>query len=597
VSLFAVPVQSQAVGDPVFRVDASSDGVWGHDWSTGSVDVSIAGGPSWTVPVSDGSDGQNPGDFSLDLGNSDPVWDVVSGDEITVAHTSVSESKTHTVTELTAAYDTDSVVVGAAAIGSDVDVWVHDTDPNVWRHEVATGGAWSADFAVAGGEGGEEHTIDLDPGTNGAAAQCEADGDCTFAHWRVADLPSFSVLVDEGQVHGGQWPLGTDVTLEIDDPGNGVGVDYSETLAPEEAEWDPDQTFVGFDTAGAGWTLEAGQLVSMSNGDVTKTHTVTDLEITVVDEAADIVSGTTSSGFGSVSVDIYDDGGGLDVPVVAGAWLADFSGMWDIAPGTNGEAHEYDDDGDSTRRSWGVANPGFSVETLFDVWSTGDGWIEGATASLSVDDGTGGGPEHTDTVLIERWGPSPWEVGFNFHTDPFEILPGFVVTVDDGVTVKVLDVVGVTVDIVDPDTDIVAGTAPGDTWVSVNGGNEWDGCGFDVFSEADGSWVADFSGDPCFMDLVPGFGGSAQVYDDDGDSTHRSWNIANPMFNVAAGGDSAWGHEWSFGTVEVSVDGVSWMVPVSEGSDDQDEDYDPHCECRDGHQLSIDLRGDAGGED
>ena len=47
-------------------------------------------------------------------------------------------------------------------------------------------------------------------------------------------------------------------------------------------------------------------------------------------------------------------------------------------------------------------------------------------------------------------------------------------------------------------------------------------------SESDGSWVADFSGDPCNTDLEPGFYVSAQVYDGDSDSSHRSWNISNP---------------------------------------------------------------------
>ena len=122
-------------------------------------------------------------------------------------------------------------------------------------------------------------------------------------------------------------------------------------------------------------------------------------------------------------------------------------------------------DGDCTRASGLVPNPAFSVETPFGVWSTGGGWVEGATASLSIDDGSGGVPEYSDTVLVERWGPESGEVGFSFDTQPFEILPGYVVAVDDGVTFKVLDVVDVTMILLTRRPILSRVWRPGDTWV------------------------------------------------------------------------------------------------------------------------------------
>ena len=79
------------------------------------------------------------------------------------------------------------------------------------------------------------------------------------------------------------------------------------------------------------------------------------------------------------------------------------------------------------------------------MWSIGEGWVEGATASLSIDDGSGGVPEYTDTVLVERWGPGPEQVGFSFDTQPFVMAPGYVVSVDDGVTFKTVEVAVLTV--------------------------------------------------------------------------------------------------------------------------------------------------------
>ena len=236
---------------PHFSAEAQNDSIWGHGWSAGTVEVSITGGSSWTVPVSDGSDGRTPGDVNLELNSSDPTWDVVPGNKIVLTHTTEpGESKAHVVTGLTASHDSGSVVTGGAAIDSFFDVWVEDTD--VHRSDQADGsGDWSVDFSVPGDDPGETNTVTLGPGDHGSAEQCDGEGDCT-------------------------------------------------------------------------------------------------------------------------------------------------------------------------RAFWSVPNPAFSIETPFSVWSTGDGWIEGATASLSIDDGGGGGAEYTDTVVINRWGPEAWEVGFNFDTQPVQ---------------------------------------------------------------------------------------------------------------------------------------------------------------------------------
>ncbi|MEA2024149.1 MAG: hypothetical protein U9N79_07630, partial [Actinomycetota bacterium] len=558
-SLFAMPIRSQAGENAHFNVDVEGNGIWGHDWSAGEVQVSITGGSSWTVAVSDGSDGQNPGDFNIDLNNSDPTWDVVPTNEITVAHTTVSsESKTHSATGLTAAYDADSVVSGTAAAGSVVLVWVHGSD--AWRNQTATGGNWSANFAVVGDETGEEATIDLGPGNNGAAHQCDGDNDCTFAFWGVPDLPSFSTRIDEGQVHGYQWPLGTDVTLEIDDPDYGSGVDYTETLAPESAPWDPDQTFVQFNTADGGWMLEAGQLVSMSNGDVTKTHTVTDLTILVVDEPSDIVSGTTSSGFGSVNVEIYADGGpGQNVGVVAGAWLADFSGTWDIAPGTNGEANEGDDDGDSTQRSWGVAQlPVFGVDPVHD-YIEGWGWQPDVELTITID-GSSFGWNTDGGGNFSIW----WD-----HM-PVEISAGDLVEVAEtgGGTYKSHTVTGLVVN--PPDGPDWVGVGAADMTGTANAAQgivevEVHSLGENLPVSFTGSdWVSD----PFSRSLGQGDNGVVvQSEPDDGeglgDQTRIQWQVPQPRFNVGIDEDpqQVWGHGFTPGdTISLTINAVPFGV-------------------------------------
>ena len=69
--------------------------------------------------------------------------------------------------------------------------------------------------------------------------------------------------------------MGAHVTLFID--GNEIG-----TQTAVEADWDPNQTFVWFDL-GESLTLHAGQVIEMTDGNITKTHTVTHLDVTGID--------------------------------------------------------------------------------------------------------------------------------------------------------------------------------------------------------------------------------------------------------------------------------------------------------------------------
>ena len=41
--------------------------------------------------------------------------------------------------------------------------------------------------------------------------------------------PSFSVRMVEQEIHGYGWEQGIAVTAEVDDPSNGIGVDWSDT--------------------------------------------------------------------------------------------------------------------------------------------------------------------------------------------------------------------------------------------------------------------------------------------------------------------------------------------------------------------------------
>ena len=210
-----------------------------------------------------------------------------------------------------------------------------------------------------------------------------------------------------------------------------------------------------------------------------------------------------------------------------------------------------------------MTNPTFSVETPHNIWSTGDGWIEGTTVTLTIDDPSNGvGTDYTDTTSMETWGPEPHETGFNFNTDPFVIEPTHIVTATDGTNIKELTVVSVTVDTIDEINATLAGMAPANAFVEVNAGDDVSNAHRSVQADGSGVWAADFSvpgpqdHENETMSFGPGVGGAAETYDDDGDGNHRSWRILSPRFKAGVDNDDLSGWEWlPNATVDISIDG------------------------------------------
>ena len=374
---------------------------------------------------------------------------------------------------------------------------------------------------------------------------------------------NFSVRMAEQEVHGYHWEQGIDVTITIDDPLTADDPDWSDTKLALPPDWDPTMGFVQFQPFIDDIVIEPGFFVSMSQTvdatTVTKTHIVTSLEVTNVDEVNDIVSGVGNDG-ALIHVSVWDEiGTWRETLVEAGEWNVDFSTgveRFDITRGTQGEAFESDVDNDATQWSWRVPDPAFSVETPGSVWSANDGWVPGRTVTLTVDDNDipGDGYLYQTTTAVESWGPSPWESGWGFDNLPFEITPGHYVTADDGVEVnKTMQVVDLTVTSVDESTDVVAGTAPPGALVEVHACEEFQCGNRSVAAVGAGVWSADFSvpgaGDheQDVIGIQPGFGGAAQVFDGDGDSTHRGWQLHDPYFGVDVIHEEMWAVDWPAG--------------------------------------------------
>ncbi len=370
--------------------------------------------------------------------------------------------------------------------------------------------------------------------------------------------PDFAVIMNIEQVHGYNWPLGADVTMEIDDPSNGVGVDYTDSQSSIEAPWDPLTTWVEFDLSGS-FVVEPGHIVTLTDGVTPKSHTVTDLVVVSVDPDTDEVVGTAAP---STQVNAWIGGvtgtGLSSAADPSGDWLIDYTGTHDIVPGDTVYVSQPDPDNDSTRYDWNVPNPKFDVVPLLDE-ITGTEWPLAATVDLTIDDdmNPGNGVLYTDsgTVVESSWDPDFTRVPFNLY-GIFDVLPGHVVTMTDGVTTKVHVVTNLEVTDTDPDSDTVTGTADPGTDVWVVPGDCWE-CGVSVAANGSGDWVADFSGS---FDLVLGTDGEATQSDMDGDETGAKWRVPNPQINADP---PEWisGWEWPEGnTVHVCVDDTAFAA-------------------------------------
>ena len=557
--------------NPHFNAEAAWDSLWGHEWPEGAtLTVEIDGtvvADDVIVHDDDWAYG-GPGDFHVHLTD----WDIQPGQHVTVSSDDPPVSKSHTVTALTItdideAADTVSGTTDSDA-GSEVEVHLDGHDGGRTRHaEVASDGTWTADFSQPVDDGGEGwgDTADIAPGTHGSAWDRDDENNSTVAHWHVAN-PHFNVDPGHDSLWGHDWPEGAILTVDVDGT---VVADDVEVYSDWEEHGGPGD----FAFHDSGFDFQAGQHVTISSDDppVSKSHTITDLTITDIDEAGDTVSGTTDSDAGS-EVEVHldgHDGWRMRRAEVAsdGTWTADFSQPvddggegWgdtaDIGPGTHGNAHERDDDGDGTFTHWHVANPHFNVNPWHNsVW--GHEWTPGATLTIEAN-----GTVVADDVEVEEWGDFDiWDLEHDFEA-------GQTVTVtsdDDPPHVKTHVITALEVTEVDAEANTVAGTTDSDPGSEVEVYVHEHETRRYVEVAADGSWLADFSepanddgegwGEP--FDLVAGMGGDANERDEDFDGTFAPWHLPNPHFNIQRETGWMWGGDWTPGAeLTITVNGA-----------------------------------------
>lgn len=416
--------------------------------------------------------------------------DVAIGD--LVKFTDGKTTQTHVVLNLaiTAVDPGENTITGTADAGTTVYVWPHDSWFDPLQVVADDSGLWQVDLDDAG--------YDLQEGASGRSEIRDETGNATAVDWYVPN-PFFQVQLETNHVDGWEWTPNSQVTISI----NGVEVatvqtDESGTFRSHFEEMEP---------------LISGMDFLITDGLHTKTLTTAFLEITNVDPDADTVSGRAGAGQ-TFNVWVHGPENAPTVQVTAdgmGQWTADFSGQWNIVPGSDGAAQIDDEDRDGTWVPWRVPNPRF---TIFPLWQWYDGldWPDGATVNITV----AGKPACNVTK-------TSWNYFFNGGFSPAcHVGIGDTITFTDGTTTRTHVVRNLTITAIDLDKDTISGTADAGATVYVWPYDGW----FEPLqgiANNSGKWQVDL-GDVGY-DLLEGASGRAEIRDEFGNATAVDWNL------------------------------------------------------------------------
>jgi|GEM_PF-6056007 len=379
--------------------------------------------------------------------------------------------------------------------------------------------------------------------------------------------PVIRVVPDEDFIYGQWWEPGAVITVTVD------GVEYSTDADDWGYFYVPREEI----------DVEAGDDVTVYDGETTKTHTVTELVLEEVDE--NTVSGTAEAD-SELIVDVSDmfERIELDVNVDEdGNWEVDFMDEedYEIHDGTYVGAIQEDADDDAT---FAYRQPA----PYFDVLPHPDGtgrihglyWTFDETIDITILDDN---DQEIDSFVIDssEWG--------NFDTHRKDIKPGYTVKVDDPEYGKKTHLV-TSLQITDHDIadKTVSGTADDDLSVYVMASDDEDN---DDWLEVDvegGLWEADFSDTE--VNISGGTHIRAWQEDEERDCTVYGRTIDYPIFHIDPEANIIGGNNWKceaeititvdddeFNTTAGDAEKIPWPEPDCGDffySNEIDEDFE-----------------------
>lgn len=320
--------------DAFFVVEPNHNSIYGQSW-TAATNLEINLGDS-SFNVTTDTDGV----FEMH------EWEyqglvIEAGQAVVVSGGGVT--KVHFVRNLrvTATDWENDIISGEAAPGSIVEVRIFDPELNYYDFptrivEADTDGLWAADFSVAVGDELSDGIFDLELDLVGEARIADLENDSTMVFWQVTEA-AFQVHPEDGIIRGFGWMVNSEIEVTVGDD-NYIATTDSHSYFELDAD------------------VEAGDMVTVTDGINEKEHEVTVLQITSANRDTGLISGTAEAG-STVFIELLEPMVGQPGPptLIAEAEIeADEDGEWehdfDQAIGDNIEISvmQVDADGDST---------------------------------------------------------------------------------------------------------------------------------------------------------------------------------------------------------------------------------------------------------
>jgi len=233
---------------------------------------------------------------------------------------------------------------------------------------------------------------------------------------RAANLTRFSIDVNYGRMSGEGWTQDSWVTITIDDPTTPINPDIDDgffLFGDSSFVWSPD------------FYPDPGDVVTVSDGVVTKTHVVTSLWVTDSDEAADTISGFATPGATVGAWVEYQQSTTQKWTTAdgSGRWTFDYTGTRDLTEWDTMWIRELDDDGDGTELS--VNLPVDPDEDDDGVLNAVDNCWDTANATQYDGDGDGVGMRCDD--VDRAWGPNRYATAAAVSSMAFDTADGVLV--------------------------------------------------------------------------------------------------------------------------------------------------------------------------
>ncbi len=421
----------------------------------------------------------------------------------------------------------------------------------------------------------------------------------------VLDGPNFWVFLEDfnsdpydgvqADIQGYGWPNDKAISLTID---------LHDTVPSPDYTFEPSD----FEDQGGGLihvyfpfvTVHPGDVVSMTNGDISLTHTVTPLAVTQMNIQAASISGTAAPG-SLVYVELREPYfiHRNETTKPDGTWMADFSvpgdeageeatasftpGLWMWVRQDNGQTQAYQPHVYAPWfyvwfENWGNPNNGIH----FDVH--GYEWPSNTPVTMTVDKlETPLSPDYTRIAYMEtpEWGGDPQLV---FDTAGMVVHTGDLVSLTDGTYTIHHTITALTVSGFDVDLDTVSGTAePGSVVeLSLLDLNVYR----HVTTKPDGTWIAYFSvrgvepDEQDVADLVPGskfFIGQSNPGNPKAVNAYGI-QIPNPYIEARPGPDWIRAWNWQAGVdLTLMIDDPNTPQPVDYSANDTAVN-EPPCE-------------------